>query len=134
MRAHTAELHPDLVNWPATQPVRDALVPVVNTLREQDRVIATLDDLAELLPARSAQSTARALCETGWLFPDADPRCVGLLGSPAGSALGGGVPGAPRPDEGTSGHSGVHCWQDGGQCSTDGSGVPSGQPLVCLLG
>ncbi|MDE0168008.1 MAG: transposase [bacterium] len=64
----TAALHPDLVDWPDTQPVRDALVPVVNALREQDRVIATLDDLAELLPGRAPQSTARALREAGWLF------------------------------------------------------------------
>ena len=62
-------LHPDLVNWPETRPVRGVLVPVVNTLRERDRVIATLDDLAELLPGRPPQSTARALREAGWLFP-----------------------------------------------------------------
>ncbi|MDE0171379.1 MAG: hypothetical protein OXS29_18030 [bacterium] len=69
MRAHTAELHPDLVDWPDTQPVRGALVPVVNTLRDQDRVIATLGDLAELLPGRAPESIARALREAGWLFP-----------------------------------------------------------------
>ena len=67
--ANAVELHPDLVDFPYTRPVRGALVGVVNALREQDRVIATLDDLAALLPGRSPQSTARALREAGWLFP-----------------------------------------------------------------
>ncbi len=65
MSTITAELHPDLVDWPHTRPVRGAFVSVVNALREQDRVIATLDDLAELLPGRAPQSTARALREAG---------------------------------------------------------------------
>lgn len=69
MSAITADLHPDLVDWPYTRPVRGALVPVVNALRAQDQVITTLDDLAELLPGRAPQSTARALREAGWLFP-----------------------------------------------------------------
>ena len=69
MSTLTADLHPDLVDWPYTRPVRGALVPVVNTLREQDQVITTLGDLAELLPGRGPQSTARALREAGWLFP-----------------------------------------------------------------
>ncbi|MCY4368476.1 MAG: hypothetical protein OXF41_03425, partial [bacterium] len=83
------ELHPDLVDWPDTRPVRGALVGVVNTLREQDqdRVIATLDDLAELLPGRAPQSTARALREAGWLF---GMRTRGVWGF-AGARLG-----APR--------------------------------------
>jgi len=68
MSTLTADLLPDLVDWPDTRPVRGALVGVVNTLREQDRVIVTLDDLAELLPGRAPQSTARALREAGWLF------------------------------------------------------------------
>ena len=101
------ELHPDLVDWPDTRPVRGALVPVVNTLREQDRVIATLGDLAELLPRRAPQSTARALREAGWLFPIADPRCVGVLRSPSWYSPGAGVCGAPRPDAGTARHPGV---------------------------
>ena len=87
MRAHTAELLPDLVDLPDTRPVRGALVPVVNTLREEDRVIATLGDLAELLPDRAPQSTARALREAGWLFP---MRTRGVWGF-AGTRLG-----APR--------------------------------------
>lgn len=69
MSTLTVDLRPDLVDWPDTRPVTGALVSVVNTLREQDRVIATLDDLAELLPGRPPQSTARALREAGWLFP-----------------------------------------------------------------
>ena len=69
MSTLTADLLPDLVDWPDTRPVRGALVGVVNTLREQDRVLVTLGDLAELLPGRAPQSTARALREAGWLFP-----------------------------------------------------------------
>ena len=87
MSTLTADLHPDLVDWPNTRPVRGALVGVVNTLREQDRVIATLEDLAELLPGRAPQSTARALREAGWLF---GMRTRGVWGF-AGSRLG-----APR--------------------------------------
>jgi len=87
MSSLTVELRPDLVDWPHTRPVRGALVPVVNTLREQDRVIATLGDLAELLPDRAPQSTARGLREAGWLFP---MRTSGVWGF-AGARLG-----APR--------------------------------------
>ena len=87
MSTLTVDLHPDLVDCPYTRPVRGALVGVVNTLREQDRVIATLGDLAELLPGRAPQSTARALREAGWLFP---MRTRGVWGF-AGSRLG-----APR--------------------------------------
>ncbi|MYC86122.1 MAG: hypothetical protein F4X18_11530 [Acidimicrobiia bacterium] len=68
MSTMTADLLPDLVDTPDTRPVRGPLVGVVNTLREQDRVIVTLGDLAELLPGRAPQSTARALREAGWLF------------------------------------------------------------------
>ena len=75
------------MDWPDTRPVRGALVGVVNTLRDQDRVIATLDDLAELLPSRAPQSTARALRVAGWLF---GMRTRGVWGF-AGSRLG-----APR--------------------------------------
>ena len=63
------ELRSDLVDWPHTRPVQAALVPVVNTLRERDQVVATLGDLSELLPGRAPESTARALREAGWLFP-----------------------------------------------------------------
>ena len=65
----TPDLLPDLVDCPYTRLVRGALVGVVNTLRDQDRAFATLDDLAELLPGRAPRSTARALREAGWLFP-----------------------------------------------------------------
>ena len=85
MRTLTADLLPDLVDWPDTRPVRGALVGVVNTLREQDRVIVTLDDLAELLPGLAPQSTARALREAGWLFPMRTSGVWGLSGSRSGA-------------------------------------------------
>ena len=108
MSTLTADLHPDLVDWPNTRPVRGALVGVVNTLREQDRVIATLEDLAELLPGpRSAEH--RPGVAGGWLaVRDADPRCVGIRRVPSWCPPGAGVSGAPRPDAGTARHPGVH--------------------------
>ena len=90
MSTLTAQLHPDLVDWPDTRPVKGALVPVINTLREQDRVIATLGDLAELLPGGTPQSTARSLREAGWLFP---MRTRGVWGF---SALRWGAPHVPE--------------------------------------
>ena len=69
MSTPTVELRPELVDWPYTRPVTAALVGVVNTLRERDQALVTLGDLAELLPGRAPQSTARALRQAGWLFP-----------------------------------------------------------------
>lgn len=85
MSTMTADLLPDLVDTPDTRPVRGALVPVVNTLRDEDRVIVTLGDLAELLPGRAPQSTARALREAGWLFPMRTRGVWGFSGSRLGA-------------------------------------------------
>ena len=64
-----AELHPDLVGWPHTRPLRGVFASVVNALRERDLVVVTLDDLSELLGGQAPEGTARALREAGWLFP-----------------------------------------------------------------
>jgi len=85
MSTMAADLLPDLVDLPDTRPVRGSLVGVVNTLREQDRVTATLDDLAELLPGRAPQSTARALREAGWLFGMRTRSVWGFSGSRLGA-------------------------------------------------
>lgn len=69
MSTATVRLIPELQDWPYTRPVTGALVPVVNSLREQDRVVVTLGDLAELLPRRAPHDIARALRRAGWLYP-----------------------------------------------------------------
>ncbi|MCE2528657.1 MAG: hypothetical protein J4G11_02145 [Acidimicrobiia bacterium] len=98
--------------YPDTRPVRGALVGVVNTLREQDRVIATLEDLAELLPGRCF-AEHRPGVAGGWLaVRDADPRCVGIRRVPSWRPPGAGVSGTSRPDAGPARHPGVHSGQD----------------------
>lgn len=63
--AAAVALHPDLIDFPHTRPVRGPLAGVVNALRERDLALVTLDDLAMLLPGRAPRSTVRALREAG---------------------------------------------------------------------
>ena len=69
MGTATVEMRPEIRNWPATRPVEDVFVPLLNDFCDRDVAVVTLDDLAERVPALAPQETARVLRRAGWLYP-----------------------------------------------------------------
>ena len=78
-------------DWLSLHPVGAARVRPDGTLRERDDLVVTLADLADLLPGRAPQSSARALPRGRVAVDSEDPLSRGVLASPPGALPGTGI-------------------------------------------